>query len=179
VEAVEESQALVAAPAAEDPEAPELFGNMNLLWHDCGGSNKAVDFTGLTPSKLHMGRKTKIHSQGQLSRAVTTANITVKMAAGIAGLALMNFDVDGCSEKYKEHTLVDQIGLTLKPLGCPLAPGDFSGEIDIWVSPILPKFISHTTTTVVAHDGDEEIFCLEVVTSTSDESPWELPEIMV
>merc|ERR1711881_466043 len=86
---------------------------------------------------------------------------------------------DGCSENHTEHTLVDQIHLTMKPLGCPLAPGDFSAEIDIWVSPIIPKFIAHTTTTVVAHDGDEELFCLEVMTTTGD-SPWELPEeIMV
>jgi len=161
---------------ATTPE-PDL-GKMKLLWHDCGLNSKLVDFTAVTPSELHMGRKTRIQASGQLSRAVTTTNVTVKMAAGIAGLALMAFDVDGCSENHTEHTLVDQIHLTMKPLGCPLTPGAFSSEIDIWVSPIIPKFIAHTTTTVVAHDGDEELFCLELVTTTGD-SPWELPEIVV
>ena len=84
-DAVQESQELVL----DSMEEPAL-GKMKLLWRDCGLNGKLVNFTTITPSKLHIGRTTRIHASGQLSRAVTAANLTVKMAAGIAGLELVD-----------------------------------------------------------------------------------------
>jgi hypothetical protein len=176
VEAVQESQAFVADSSVAVPD-PSL-GKMNLQWRDCGLSSKLVNFTALTPSKLHIGRKNRIQASGQLSRTITAANLTLKMASGIAGLTLASFDAEACSESHGVWTLVDQIHIQWQPLGCPLAPGDFSGEFDIYVSPLIPTAIAHTTTTLVAHDGDEELYCLEVVTTTGD-SPFGLTEIMV
>lgn len=154
------------------------LGKMNLRWRDCGASSKSVNFTAVTPSELHIGRKTHIKATGQLSRDVSAANLTVKMASGFAGLTLASFDGEVCSESHGAWTLEHLIHLEWKPLGCPLAPGDFSGELDIWVSPVIPTSFAHTTTTLVAHDEGEEIYCLEIVTTTGD-IPNGLAEIMV
>merc|ERR1711865_1190876 len=129
---------------------------------DCGGSSKLVNFTAVTPSKLQIGQKTRIQASGQLSRDVTAANITMRFASGFVGLTLASFDDEACSESHGAWTLLDQIHLQWKPLGCPLAPGDFSGEFDVWVSPLIPTSIAETTLTLVAHSGDKEIYCLEM-----------------
>jgi len=171
--AVQKSDTVVMETLAE----PEL-GKMNLRWRDCGSSSKSVNFTALTPSQLHIGRKTHIKASGKLSRDVSAANLTVKMASGFAGLTLASFDGEVCSESHGMWTLEHLVHLKWKPLGCPLAPGDFSGELDIYVSPVIPKSFAHTTTTLVAHHEDEEIYCLEIVTTTGD-IPTEFAEIMV
>lgn len=163
VDAPQESQEVVAASIAEEP----MSGKINLLWRDCGSSGKAVNFTAVTPATMKIGKKSKIQYSGQLSRDITAANMTVKLASGLAGLTLANFDGDVCSEKHGVWTLDDQIHLQWKPLGCPLAPGVFSGEFDFWVSPLIPVAIAHTTSTLVAHSEGEELFCLEIVTTTS------------
>jgi hypothetical protein len=163
-----------AAPVQEqalvsDSDAEPNTGEMNLLWRDCGGSSKLVNFTALTPSKLEIGTKNRITATGQLSSEIGSANITYKMAAGVAGLTLASFDAEACSEGHGAWTLVDQIHLQWQPLGCPVAPGEFSHEFDIWVSPVIPTYIAHTTSTLVAHnENNDEIYCLEVVTTTSD-----------
>jgi len=167
VDAVQEPQALTSDSAPE-PEPESTFGGMNLLWRDCGSSGKWVNFTGLTPSKLHLGRKNRIHASGQLSRDITSANLTVKFTSGALGLKLASFDDEVCSESHGVWTLAGQIHLEWQPLGCPLAPGNFSGELDVYVSPLVPELYAHTTTTLIAHMGDEEIYCLEVVTTDGD-----------
>merc|ERR1712139_681200 len=107
-------------------------------------------------------------ASGQLSSDITAANLTVKLASGAAGLTLASFDGEACSESHGAWTLEDLIHLKWKPLGCPLAPGDFSGEMDIWISPLIPTSVAHTTMTLVAHTEDEELYCLEMVTTTGD-----------
>jgi hypothetical protein len=183
----EEGAQAIEGPTAVLPEShtevvdsiaePEL-GKMNLRWRDCGGSSKAVNFTAVTPAQMHIGRKTHIKASGQLSRDVAAANLTVKMASGFAGLTLASFDGEVCHESHGATTLEHLVHLEWKPLGCPLAPGDFSGELDIWVSPVIPKAFAHTTTTLFAHHEGEEIYCLEIVTTTGD-IPDGLTEIMV
>jgi len=158
--------AVVVDDRVEQPQ----FGKMHLHWRDCGGGSKAVTFTQVTPSDLHIGRKTRIKTTGQLSRAVSSANLTMKTASGIVGLTLADIDGDVCSESHGVWTLVGQIHLEWKPLGCPLAPGDFSGELDVWVSPLIPKAFGQTTTTLFAHDNGEELYCLEIVTTTNPEN---------
>jgi hypothetical protein len=178
-ETVEESQALVVVDS--DPEEPELpFKGMNLLWRDCGGPNKAVNITGLDKKKLHIGRKNKISMSGQLSRPITKANVTLKFASGALGLTLGDTDGEACSNSGGGWTLVHNIHLKWHPLGCPLQPGDFSGRLDVYVSPLIPKLIGHTTTTLVAHDGDDQLFCLEVVTTNGDTPNGnQIPEIVI
>merc|ERR1712091_157692 len=97
-----------------------------------------------------------------------SANLTVKLASGAAGLVLASFDGEACSESHGAWTLFNQIHLAWKPLGCPLAPGRFSGEMDVWVSPLIPAAAAHTTMTLVAHVEDEELYCLEMVTTMGD-----------
>jgi hypothetical protein len=179
VDAIEELQALVVADSDPEPEEPELpFSGMNLLWRDCGGSGKLVNFTGLNKDKLHIGRKNKIKASGQLSKEITSANVTLKFASGALGLTLGDTEGEACSNSGGFWTLFHQIHLKWKPLGCPLAPGDFLGELDVYVSPLIPKLIGHTTTTLIAHNEDEQIFCLEVVTTNSDTpNGREIPEI--
>jgi len=173
LDAIEVSQELVADTVAE----PET-GKMNLLWRDCGSSGKVVDFTAITPSFMTIGKKTKIQTSGQLSRDITSANLTVKVTSGLAGLTLAAFSGDVCSESHDMWTLEDQIHLKWQPLGCPLAAGNFSAEFDFWVSPVIPVSVAHTTTTLVAHSEGVELYCIEIVTTTSD-TPNGRTEIMV
>jgi hypothetical protein len=164
LEDVKESQEPVADAVAE----PET-GEMNLWWRDCGRSGKSVNFTAISPSTMNIGKKTKIVASGQLSKDITTANITVKTTSGLAGLTLAAFSGEACSGSGDMWTLEDQIHLQFQPLGCPLAPGDFSAEFDFWVSPLIPTSIAHTTSTIVAHDDEgEELYCMEIVTTTGD-----------
>jgi len=149
-------------------QTEERRRQLNLLWRDCGSPTKWVNFTGLSPATAVLGGKTTIKASGSLSRSIESANLTVKMASGGFGLTLANFKGEACSESHGAWTLLDQIHLSYKPLGCPLAPGEFSGEIDFWVSPLIPAAIAHTTTTIIAHDHGEEIYCLEVVTQAED-----------
>lgn len=157
------ASALVVADHVEQPQ----LGQMHLRWRDCGSSNTAVNFTQVTPSELYIGLKTRIQMTGKLSRAISSANLTMKTASGFAGLTLADIDGDVCTESHDVWTLVNQIHIQWKPLGCPLAPGDFSGELDIWVSPLIPKSFGQTTTTLFAHDNGEELYCLEIVTTTN------------
>jgi hypothetical protein len=173
LDAVQESQEIVVDSVAE-PES----GEMNLLWRDCGSSGKVVNFTAITPSTMKIGSKTRIQASGQLSHDITAANLTVKLTSGLAGLTLASFDDEVCSESHGVWTLEDQIHLQWNPLGCPLAPGNFSGEFDFWVSPLIPTAIAHTTTTLVAHSEGEELYCLEIVTTTGD-TPNGLTEFVV
>lgn len=173
-----EDVAELQEPVADTVAEPET-GKMNLLWRDCGRSGKSVNFTEITPTKMNIGIKTKIHAMGQLSHDITTANLTVKTTSGLAGLTLAAFGGEVCSGSGKISTLEDQIHLQYQPLGCPLAPGDFSTEFDFWVSPLIPAAIAHTTTTMVAHsDMGEELYCLEIVTTKGD-APNGPTEIMV
>jgi hypothetical protein len=166
---VPESQEL-AVMEPEDPEDPDgIIGTMNLLWRDCGGADKWVNFTGLNTDKLKLGRKTKIHALGQLTREIpSTANLTVKFASGALGLTLGTIEANACDKKHGFWTLIHNIHLEYHPLSCPMQPGDFDGQLDVYVSPLIPKLAGHTTTTLVAHTEDEEIFCLEVVTTAGD-----------
>ena len=176
VEVVPESQELLVDSIAEQESS--LGGEMNLLWRDCGASGKLVNFTAVSPSTFQIGRKNRIQASGQLSRDITAANLTVTMASGIAGWEWARIDGEACSESHGIWTVEDQIHIQWKPLGCPLAPGDFSGELDIWFSPLFPTKLGHTTTTLVAHNDGEELYCLELVT-TLGESPSGLTEMVV
>lgn len=181
VKAVEESQALTVASDPEEPgsDLPLPFQNLNILWRDCGGPDKWVSFSGLDQDKLHLGRKTKITAAGQLSREIPQGtNLTVKFANGALGLTLADFDDEACDKKHGVWTLIHNIHLEYHPLGCPMPAGDFEARMDVYVSPLIPKFVAHTTTTLVAHTADEEIFCLEVVTTAGDTpNGQEIPEI--
>jgi hypothetical protein len=175
VEVVPESQELVADSVAE-PESS--LGKMNLYWRDCGGSKKLVNFTAVTPDTFKIGVKNKIQFSGQLSRDITAANHTVVFASGIAGQEWARIEGEACSESHDAWTLEHLIHVQWQPLGCPLAPGDFSGEIDMFFSPLFPTALGHTTTTLVAHHEGEELYCLELVTTLGD-SPNGLTEIVV
>jgi hypothetical protein len=183
VEAEPVSQALVV-PEPEEPEDPEdpegILPTMNLLWRDCGGADKWVNFTGLDQKKLKLGRKTKIQALGKLNREITNANLTVKFASGALGLTLGSLDDEACEKKHGFWTLIHNIHLEYHPLGCPMSPGAFAGQLDVYVSPLIPKLIGHTTTTLVAHTAEEEIFCLEVITTAGDTPNGnEIPAIVV
>lgn len=134
----------------------EPTGKVDLLWRDCGSATKRVNFTGVTPATTTLGGKTRIKASGSLSQSIESANLTVKMASGAFGLTLASFEGECCSESHGTWTLLDQVHLSWKSLGCPLAPGEFISEIDLWVSPAIPDSIAHTTTTLVMHDQGEE-----------------------
>jgi hypothetical protein len=170
VDEVTQLPMLVAPPAVEPvAQAPsQRAGEVNLLWRDCGSATKWVNFTDLSPATAVLGGKTSIKASGSLSRSIESANLTVKMASGALGLTLANFEGEACSESHGAWTVLDQLHVVWKPLGCPLAPGEFVGEMDLWVSLLVPEYLSHTTTTLIMHDHGEEIYCLEVVTSTQD-----------
>jgi hypothetical protein len=164
VDEVTQLPMLAAPPVAQSPS--QRAGEVNLLWRDCGSPTKWVNFTELSPATAALGGKTSIKASGSLSRSIESANLTVKMASGAFGLTLASFEGEACSESHGAWTLLDQLHVKWKPLGCPLAPGEFVGEMDLWVSPLVPGFLAHTTTTLIMHDHGEEIYCLEVVTST-------------
>jgi len=175
VEVVPESQELVADSVAE-PESS--LGKMNLYWRDCGGSKKLVNFTAVTPDTFKIGLKNKIQFSGQLSGDITAANHTVAFASGLAGQEWARIEGEACSESHDAWTVEHLIHLQFQPLGCPLAPGDFSGELDMYFTPLFPTTLGHTTTTLVGHNAGEELYCLELVT-TLGESPNGLTEMVV
>jgi len=160
---------MLAVPPATVEVPAETTGQVDLLWRDCGSSAKLVNFTEVSPASTMLGVKTRIKASGSLNRPINSANLTVKMASGGFGLTLASFEGEACSESHGAWTLLDQIHASWKPLGCPLAPGEFAHELDLWVSPLVPVSIAHTTTTLVMHDHGEEIYCLELITQGQSE----------
>jgi hypothetical protein len=159
---------LEIAPEEEQPsseEADPQTGKVDLVWRDCGTSTKWTNITSLTPESMTIGGYNNLKAFGDLSRDIEAANFTVKMSSGGFGLTLLDFSGDACGGKVGKWTLAHQIHLEWLPLKCPIQAGDgFSAELRLFVDPIVPRSIAHTTTTVMVHSHGEEIGCVEVVT---------------
>jgi len=166
----QESSTLEIAPPEEQPsseEADPQFGRVDLVWRDCGTSSKWTTITSVTPESMTIGGYNNLKAFGDLSRDIEAANVTVKMSSGAVGFTLMDFSGDACNGKTGQWTLLDQIHLEWHPLKCPIrAGGGFSAELRLFVDPIVPRAIAHTTTTVVVHSHGEEVGCVEVVTQS-------------
>merc|ERR1712139_82351 len=144
--------------------SPE-FGKVDLVWRDCGSSSKSANMTDLTPKSMTIGGYNNLKATGTLDRDIEAANFTLKTSSGGFGLTLLDFNGDACGDKVGKWTLYDQIHLEWKPMKCPMKAGDgFAANLRLFVDPVVPRSIAHTTTTVMVHSHGQEIGCMEVVT---------------
>jgi len=157
------------APVLEEEEEAEPslevgLGKVDLVWRDCGSSSKLATITGLSPKSMPIGGLKKLTASGVLSRDIEAANYTIKMSSGAAGLTLFDFGGD-VNENQVKWTLVKQIRLSWLGMKLPVKAGNFEVSMELFVDPVVPKYVAHTTTTVLIHDQNGgEIACAEIVT---------------
>jgi len=140
-------------------------GKVDMVWRDCGTSEKLGNITGFTPATMTIGGNSNLQASGVLSHDVEAATFHLKMSSGAAGLTLLDFDGDACGKKIAKSTLLDLIHLTWLPMKCPVKAGDFAASMNLFVAPVVPFSFAHTTTTIMIYDqSGAEVACAEVVT---------------
>lgn len=145
--------------------------NIEIQWRDCGKSDKVVTFNKVTPKTMKLGGHNTIEAFGDLTADIESANMTVKIASGGFGATLLDWSAaDACHGKEGKWALDDQIHFEKLPWTCPMNAGTnaFSSKFNLFVDPLVPKLIAHTTTTILAHNPEgKELLCFEVVTAAN------------
>merc|ERR1712194_375222 len=118
---------------------------------------------------MKLGGYNDIKVFGDLSQDIEAADFTLKMSSGSFGLTLLDFSGDACGKKVSKWTIEDQVHLSWFPLKCPMRAADgFAAHLRLFVDPVVPVSIAHTTTTLVVRSKDgAQIGCAEFVTQGS------------
>jgi len=129
-----------------------MFGRVSVKWNDCSNGKAASKISTLTPSFFGLSGKTSLVGSGTLSRAISTGNVTVKMASGLMGFTFFDFSGDICGRK-KEYSLDGLMSLTWEGLSCPVQAGNYSATVGVEIARAIPALAASTTTTVVGTDA--------------------------
>merc|ERR1712159_206694 len=138
-------------------------GAVSLSYEDCGDSETHAKITGLSPSSVVMGRKTRITGRGILDKKITDGNFRTQTFYSGGDLA----DCSGDASQKQECGLLGGVlgSLTFEPLSFPVKKGSSSVSVDLSLNPLIPAALAQTVTTVKASTkGGENIFCMEVFT---------------
>merc|ERR1711988_2050305 len=138
-------------------------GMVSLSYEDCGDSETHAKITGLSPSSVVMGRKTRITGRGILDKEITDGNFRTQTFYSGGDLAACSGDA---SKKQECGLLGGTLGsLTFEPLSFPVKKGSSSVSVDLSLNPLIPAALAQTVTAVKASTkGGEKIFCMEVFT---------------
>jgi len=144
-------------------------GVVSLNYEDCGDASTAAKITGLTPSSVTMGKKTRITGKGILDKDITDGNFQLETGYSGGDLA----DCSGDAGKSKKCGLFGGLlgSLTFEPLTFPIKKGPSSISVDLSLSPLIPVSLAQTVTTVTAatKEGDK-LFCMKVFTAPASSS---------
>jgi hypothetical protein len=152
-------------------------GEVSLSYEDCGDSETHAKITGLSPSSVVMGRKTKITGTGILDKDIADGTFRTQTFYSGGDLASCSGDA---SKKQKCGLLGGMLGsLTFDALAFPIEKGSSSVSVDLSLNRLIPAVLAQTVTTVKASTrGGDKIFCMQVTTAPAGaEIPTELPTV--
>jgi len=146
-------------------EQGDVNGAVSLSYKDCGDAGTHAKITGLTPSSVQVGRKTKITGKGLLDKDI--ADGTFHAQTFFTGGDLLS--CSGDASQSKKCNIGGMLGsLTFDALSFPVKKGDASVSVDLSLNPLIPASLAQTTTKVTASTkSGDQIFCLEVFTAPS------------
>jgi len=139
-------------------------GEVSLSYEDCGDSETHAKITGLSPSSVVMGRKTKITGTGILDKDIADGTFRTQTFYSGGDLASCSGDA---SKEQKCGLLGGTLGsLTFDALAFPIKKGSSSVSVDLSLNRLIPAALAQTVTTVKASTKDgNNIFCMEVFTA--------------
>jgi len=144
-------------------------GVVSLSYEDCGDASTHAKITGLTPSSVTLGKKTRITGKGILDKDITDGNFQTRTVYSGGDLA----DCSGDAGKSQKCGLFGGLlgSLTFDPLTFPVKKGSSSVSVDLSLNPLIPAALAQTVTTVTAStkEGDK-IFCMKVFTAPASSS---------
>merc|ERR1711865_757202 len=92
-------------------------GTLSLNWKDCGDASTKGKVSGLTPTSLTLGKKTRVSGAGSVTEDVSAGKIAISMKASIIS---KTYSGDVC--KAQTFTLPLGVGsITYDGVKCPLA----------------------------------------------------------
>jgi len=138
-------------------------GAVSLSYEDCGDAKTHAKITGLTPSSVTPGQKTRITGHGVLDEDISDGTFHVTSSYSGGYLA----DCTGDAGTSKKCGLMGGFlgSLTYDGLSFPVKKGSSSVSVDMHLAPLIPASLAVTTTNVTATTkGGDKIFCMEVFT---------------
>jgi hypothetical protein len=134
---------------------------LDITYQDCGAEHAQV--TDLQPSFIHSGAPAVVTGTGTLDEDVTSAHITVYVSA--LGTKITECSGDGTKDIVCQfHMGVGN--MTVKAVSFPIAKGNVSIPVEVWLPYEIPSSLSVVTTHVAAEDQNgESVICLDVHTA--------------
>lgn len=137
-------------------------GTLSLKWKDCGDASTKGKVTGLAPTSLTLGTKTRVTGAGSVTEDVSAGKIAISMKASIIS---KTYSGDVC--KAQTFTLPLGVGsITYDGVKCPLAAGAVSVPVDILLSSALPSSLAKADITISATStSGDKLLCMAITTA--------------
>merc|ERR1711865_1015918 len=137
-------------------------GTLSLNWKDCGDASTKGKVTGLAPTSLTLGKKTRVTGAGSVTENVSDGKIAISLKASIIK---KTFSGDVCSATT--FTLPLGVGsIRYDGVKCPLAAGSVSVPVEVLLSSALPSSLAHAGITVSATStSGDKLFCMGITTA--------------
>jgi len=146
-----------------------LGGSLQLSYKDCGDASTHAKITGLTPSTATIGRKATITGTGELDEDITDGTFSMKVGFS-KGVPLLECSGDASAGKKCSFPFLSG-SLKFEGVNFSIKAGPQDINVDLYLSPFLPSGLIKTTTEVTAvSKSGEKIFCMKVITGSSDEN---------
>jgi len=137
-------------------------GTLSLNWKDCGDASTKGKVSGLTPTSLTLGKKTRVTGAGSVTEDVSAGKIAISMKASIIS---KTYSGDVC--KAQTFTLPLGVGsITYDGVKCPVAAGAVSVPVDILLSSALPSSLAKAEITISATStSGDKLLCMAITTA--------------
>jgi len=137
-------------------------GTLSLNWKDCGDASTKGKVTGLAPTSLTLGQKTKVTGAGSVIEDVSAGKIDISLKASIIS---KTYSGDVCTAQT--FTLPLGVGsITYDGVKCPLAAGAVSVPVDILLSSALPSSLATAAITIsAASTSGDKLLCMAITTA--------------
>merc|ERR1711865_1274635 len=123
-------------------------GTLSLNWKDCGDASTKGKVSGLAPTSLTLGHKTRVTGSGSVTEGVSAGKIAISMKASII------------SKTYSGDVCAAQT-FTL-----PVAAGAVSVPVDILLSSALPSSLAKAAITIsAASTSGDKLLCMAITTA--------------
>merc|ERR1711881_243810 len=144
-------------------------GTLELSYKDCGDTSTHATITGLTPSTATIGRKVTITGTGDLDEDIADGTFSMQVAFS-KGVSLLDCAGDASVGKKCNFPFFSG-SLAFEGVNFPIKAGPQDINVDLYLSPLLPSGLIKTTTEVTAvSKSGEKIFCMKVITGSSDQN---------
>merc|ERR1712232_979391 len=140
-------------------------GTLNLAWQDCGDADTHAKISGFTPTTITLGQKTTLTAVSTLDKDISDGAFDVTLKG--MGMKLMDCKGDISTTKTCNFPLGSG-SITFDGFNLPAKAGSpMETKTELLVNSMSGTSSTTTITNATTKSGDK-IFCLQVVSSTSD-----------